>query len=275
MLTISIRDREKLIKIQDELVKRVQALITQMGAQAPLKLDEFDLGGGKGYSVQFQDLPIPAIPSWVVTKDQFIVGQFPPMLTNHLANLQAGKSLADNALIKQAFLRDPKMVFLSYRDTKSEIQQWYSLIEQMTPTMTMMLSQSGIDFHLPALPPLKDLEPYLAPSIMTASRNSSGWVVESQSVLPSMTGLSVATVGIVTALALPAVQQAREAARRTQSQNNLKQIALAMYNYHETTYRRFPERVVLDKSKKPGLSWRVKILPLLGEGDLYIKTHLR
>ena len=69
-------------------------------------------------------------------------------------------------------------------------------------------------------------------------------------------------LGAGAAALLPATMAARQAAQRSQSQNNLKQIALAMHNYH-STYRHFPPAVIVENGVKR--SWRVELLPYLDE----------
>lgn len=70
------------------------------------------------------------------------------------------------------------------------------------------------------------------------------------------------------ALLLPAVQAAREAARRTSSMNNLRQIGIAIHNYHDT-YRQYPPAVVTDANGNPLYSGRVLLLPFLEQEAIY------
>jgi Protein of unknown function (DUF1559)/Domain of unknown function (DUF4190) len=74
-------------------------------------------------------------------------------------------------------------------------------------------------------------------------------------------------------LLLPAIQKVREAANRAACSNNLKQLALAMHNYHDV-HGRFPPAVVYSKDGKPLYSWRVLLLPHLNEEGLYKQFKL-
>lgn len=93
----------------------------------------------------------------------------------------------------------------------------------------------------------------------------------------------IAIIAVLIALLLPAVQQAREAARRSQCKNNLKQIGLAMHNYHDTA-NAFPPGAIAGYSILApgngqgdqerwcaGINWRVSILPYIDQAPLFNK----
>ncbi|MBN1912103.1 MAG: DUF1559 domain-containing protein [Pirellulales bacterium] len=84
---------------------------------------------------------------------------------------------------------------------------------------------------------------------------------------------NVAVIGVLVALLLPAVQAAREAARRAKSLNNMKQLGLSMHIYHDK-YKHWPTSANYDAQGKPLLSWRVHILPYLDQEALYKQFHL-
>jgi len=84
----------------------------------------------------------------------------------------------------------------------------------------------------------------------------------------------IAIIAILVALLLPAVQQAREAARRSSCKNNLKQIGLALHNYHDAHNSLPPGSIVLLNSSGTtynghGWTWHASILPYIEQGTLY------
>ena len=78
----------------------------------------------------------------------------------------------------------------------------------------------------------------------------------------------IAIIAILIALLLPAVQAAREAARRTQCKNNLKQMGLALHNYHDV-YRKFPIGVAGQIRTGNTTFWQSGILPHIEQANLF------
>ncbi len=87
----------------------------------------------------------------------------------------------------------------------------------------------------------------------------------------------IAIIAILVALLLPAVQQAREAARRTQCKNNLKQLGLALHNYHDAM-KTFPPGYVslfdaTGNDTGPGWGWASFLLPQLEQSPLFNQVN--
>lgn len=142
--------------------------------------------------------------------------------------------------------------------------------------MALQLPQMGYREKLPIsvqdLPSAEAMTSPLFPnvSVGTIDKNGFHWTSRSSmsGLVPGLGGSgsmsSVGVTSVLIALLLPAVQQAREAARRTQSMNNLRQIALALHNYH-AAHDQFPEGTYPNMKLKveQRLSWQVALLPNL------------
>jgi prepilin-type N-terminal cleavage/methylation domain-containing protein len=96
----------------------------------------------------------------------------------------------------------------------------------------------------------------------------------------------IGMIAVLTALLLPAVQKVREAANRMACANNLKQIGLALHNYHDTN-RRFPPAVQMPYAKASdgsltnsavapfGPNWAVFLLPYVEQEALFVRANPR
>lgn len=106
---------------------------------------------------------------------------------------------------------------------------------------------------------------YAAPAVAGGAGMAVGLIV----VLVVVALLAVAVcIGVPLAILLPAISQARGAAKRMQSSNNIKQIMVAMHTYHDV-YNELPPAIVQDAQGKPLYSGMVLLLPYLGQDGLY------
>jgi prepilin-type N-terminal cleavage/methylation domain-containing protein len=80
----------------------------------------------------------------------------------------------------------------------------------------------------------------------------------------------IAIIAVLIALLLPAVQQARESARRTQCKNNMKQLGLAIHNYHDNN-NFFP---IGEQSGWGRMNWRMSLMPFLDQATLYTRVDV-
>jgi hypothetical protein len=134
------------------------------------------------------------------------------------------------------------------------------------------LAQGGLDQGIDALAAQKDSDKIVAllkqlrDALKTAKVEQKGKTLQASASLK----VDMASVGVA---ALEAVQKVREAASRTSSANNLRQIAIAMHNIADTTGR-LPAQATYSKIGKPMLSWRVLILPYIEQNELYKEFRL-
>ncbi|MFM8250031.1 MAG: DUF1559 domain-containing protein [Planctomycetota bacterium] len=103
----------------------------------------------------------------------------------------------------------------------------------------------------------------------TASRSAvTGWVARKRGFTLVELLVVIAIIGILVSLLLPAVQAAREAARRTQCTNNMRQMAIAVHNYHDS-YLAFPY------AYQQSISMHARLLPYMEQTNVYNMIDFR
>jgi prepilin-type processing-associated H-X9-DG protein len=176
----------------------------------------------------------------------------------------------------------PGMIMLNFSDPRETIPGLIAMLPTLVPQVNAMIGQAQRQAGRPGggpmlrvdadqVPTADELASRLFPASTVLTVDAQGISLVGRESIPGLS--SPATSGILVALLLPAVQSAREAARRAQCTNNLKQIGLAMHNYLSANGA-FPKPAITDKDGKPLLSWRVAILPYIEQQGLYNKFKL-
>jgi prepilin-type processing-associated H-X9-DG protein len=238
------------------------------------------LEGNVGYELWIppERLPLPAgyRPTLLVGKE------FAAIATSTDAARRALNPEGDKPATAAARALPANAIFLNASDPRGSMPDWVAnlpfLIQLLgaasrgAPPMRNLGFLSEIRVDATQVPLPDEIRTQLFPATTTASVDSTGLTITSRAAVPSMTGANAAPLAV--ALLLPAIRSARAAAYRSQSVNNMKQIGLAMHNYH-AVHNTFPAAAICDDDGKPLLSWRVAILPFIEGGDaLYGEFHL-
>ena len=218
--------------------------------------------------VQIRDL---LLGLWM-TQEQ----QVPEMFRGDIENVI---ELTDNLLVELE-ASDSNPIRVSFGTASRESTEKLEESLQRLRTEGLQFARESVESQLASEPSISDAMKQAASKyadrVQETFSDTSMWSIEEDRLeLKTETSMmaSYQTIGVMTGLLLPAVQAARDAARRMSSSNNMKQIMLAIYNF-ESAYRKFPERVTRDKAGGPLLSWRVAILPYIEQNNLYQQFHL-
>ena len=279
---VQVKDYERLSAAHAKLLALVQADIARGDRAAPgstvhsygpppkLCIEHFRFAEQDIYFLSAPDFPFA--PAWCLTHKELIVAAFPQQIKAYLSRGSDFKSLATVADVADVFKGAEGPVSLSYVDGRRFLTQLYPLLCVGVQMASKQLSREGVDINVSIVPSAPTIYRHLRPSVSVVRRTDAGIETISRGTVP---GSSIASnAPVLAGLLLPAVQKARDAARRAQSMNNLKQIALAILNY-ESTYGRLPSAYIADHNTgKPLLSWRVAVLPFIEQDALYKQFHL-
>jgi hypothetical protein len=273
---IQIRDSDRFAAAHAKLLAAANTALgrgqgPEDGPPAKPTLEQISFDDRDIHYVNARQPGFPLAPAWCLDGDQLVVSTFPQNVRAYLSRGEGTTSLAENSAVAATLGSSGDVFKLVYQDTVGIFDRTYPLVPFVVQAATSQLQRQGIDIDVSALPSAAAIRQHLQPGLTVVRRHQLGVEMVSRQTLPGANLGVVAPAGV--GLLLPAVTSAREAARRAQSTNNLKQIALGMLN-HESVYQTFPAACMADQEGKPLLSWRVAILPLIEEDQLYRQFHL-
>lgn len=275
VLAVSVADRDKLLNGLTRLLKLVES---EVPAERLTVRQSWKDGN---FYVSISAPGIPIFPTLLVTQKWLVVGLTPASAQSFVLR-ENGKlpSWKPTDQVAQALselpaeystiaITDPAP---GYAQALMFAPMALNLIEtQVLPQATAQPVR--MPFGVEDLPAAEVVTGPMFPNVTVAYATDHGWESFSRQSAPSNPLGSISSfsaVPVLVALLLPAVQQAREAARRTQSQNNLKQLGLAMHNYHDT-FKQFPRGTVdaPDLSVDQRISWVAGLLPFIEQAAVF------
>ena len=271
-LAASVRDRARLQQTVNSLLAKLEAQLQRARLPVPMTVQRSTFAGREMITV-----PAGMFTPTIVIDDKWLAFSLYPQSVKAFLMRQDGDLARwqPNIQHKAALAELPsKFSAISVDDPRRALNSVYAFIPMLNSGLhTVAGGAAGNTLNAADLPPQEIVTSPLFPNVGISVPNSAGFVFEGRQSLPVLPMPSVqsgAAVPVLVALILPAIQQAREAARRAQSANNLRQLGLAMHNYHDV-FKYFPAGTVQDTKLKPEqrLSFLYSLLPFIEQSNLF------
>lgn len=278
VLSASVEDRA----VVESTLRRLFELAKQMPDAEKFSMRESQKNGHTFFSFQIQG-GVPVVPTIMVTDDWLVASIMPGAAQSFSARAEGRlRKWEPNEEVLNALTQLPKeFTSISVSDPRPgyrSMMTWAPMAmgmleSQVLPNFSRGGQRVEMPFGIQDLPSVEELTEPMFPNVTVSTVTEEGVIGQGRHSAPGMPVShvgSAAVVPVLVALLLPAVQQAREAARRTQSKNNLRQIGLAIHTFHDV-YRKLPQGTVDNSELEPSerLSWAVAILPYIEQADIY------
>ena len=261
VVAVKLRDPAKFARWVASFVEIARQAMTTQGSGG-VNIEPINVDGNSGFSVQ----GLSVVPTWCVVGEQLVFAVSPTALKSHLTRAASNSaSIVSEPMLKAAFDSKRRPIGFLFVDVKANLRSSYPTLKTaMQPSVKWLRQETGFEFDLNSIPPIESIVKYSEPSTFLVGRVADGIEFESRETIPQV---SLGSSSLALTLLLPAVQAGWEAAKRNATLSDLREIGIAML-YHEK------ERGIYPAASKNGLSWRVHLLPYLGQQSLYDRFHL-
>ena len=264
----SVRDRAKIVEVAQRIIE-----LADLESSEGINVDFADEGTHDRVTISTNS---PISVSLGVSDKWAVAAMTPSYFTDFFARVDENETgwQPDAELLARRPELNSEFNAATFVDTSST---WKSGISFLPMAFGFVGQATGQAVPLPRLPRTRNITGPMFPNVSVTVATETGYEVRSSASAPplpttvssgALSNPAVLLFGV--GLTLPAVQGAREAARRTQSTNNLKQLGLAMHNYHDV-YRTFPNGTIVDSSDEVDarLSWMAAITPFVEMVPVY------
>jgi hypothetical protein len=178
-LVVPLKDRDRLVKTNDQLVELAQAA----SAASDVQIKTTIFGQRKIFFLNPSTNFMPVAPAWCISDTQLIVSLSPQNIRAFLAREAAAGTLADLPVVAEK-LRSGRPVLITYQDTAGTLKITYPILQIFATFAAAELQQEGLEIDAALLPSLASIIRHVEPGTSVLTREKDGLVYVSRQSLP-------------------------------------------------------------------------------------------